>query len=158
MKTKIVTLNKLLEILKKERIGKKIVTTNGAFDILHPGHIDSLTRAKKLGDILIVCINTDSSVKQNKGDKRPINSEKDRAFALSALECVDYVTSFPEKDPRQILKMIKPNIHAKGSDRKMSEIIEKQIVEENGGKIILLPYQKGHSTTDIIEKIKEAYK
>lgn len=154
---KILKLPQLLKILNKIRKGRKIVTTNGAFDILHAGHVDSLIRAKKLGDILIVCLNTDSSVKQNKGDKRPINNQNDRALVVASLECVDYVTFFPEKDPRKILSKIKPDIHIKGRDRKMSEIIEKEVVEQNGGKIILLPYRKGFSTTEMIQRIIEAY-
>src|SRR3989338_10737332 len=155
--SKILPLYKLEKLLQKIRKGRKIVTTNGAFDILHAGHVDSLTRAKKLGDILIVLVNTDSSVRINKGDKRPINNENIRASVLSALECVDYVTFFSEKDPRNAPSKIKPDIHAKGKDRNMNQIIEKKVVEENGGKVVLLPYKKGYSTTEIIKKIIDAY-
>jgi len=154
---KIISISKLIKLLSKIRKERKIVTTNGAFDILHAGHVDSLTRAKKLGDILIVLINTDSSVRQNKGDKRPINNEKIRAEVVASLECVDYVTFFSEKDPRNALSKIKPDIHAKGKDRNMNQIIEKKVVEENGGKVVLLPYKKGYSTTEIIKKIIDAY-
>ncbi|TAL55844.1 MAG: D-glycero-beta-D-manno-heptose 1-phosphate adenylyltransferase [Nanoarchaeota archaeon] len=155
MMNKILKTGQLLKQLEKRN--GKVVTTCGTFDILHAGHVDSLSRAKKLGDILVVCLNTDSSVKTNKGDKRPINSQNERAAVLAALECVDYIVFFSEKDPKKILSKIKPDIHVKGADRKMSEIIEKKIVEKNGGKVILLPYKKGFSTTEVIKRIIEAY-
>ncbi len=154
---KIMPLKKLVALLGIIRKDKKIVTTNGAFDILHAGHVDSLQKAKKLGDILVVLVNTDASVKVNKGDKRPVNSQERRAYVLSALTCVDYVTFFDEKDPRDALAALKPAIHAKGADRKIGEIVEKDVVESNGGRVILLPYLKGYSTTGIITKIVEAY-
>lgn len=138
--------------------GKKIVTTNGVFDILHIGHIRYLQEAKKQGDILVIAINTDASVKENKGDKRPLNNKNDRAEALAALTCVDYVTFFPEKTPESILEKIKPDVHVKGGDYQMDQIIEKDIVEKNGGKIILIPEVEGYATTNLIEKILDVYK
>jgi len=137
--------------------GKKIVTTNGCFDILHTGHVQVLQEAKKLGDILIVCINSDDSVKQNKGDKRPLNNEKDRAELISALECVDYTVIFDEKEPSAILFAIKPNVHTKATDYTPEKIIEKKVVEQNGGEVRILQLVQGKSTTALITKIVEAY-
>ena len=157
--SKIKTLNELIKIVKKLKShNKKIVTTNGVFDILHAGHAKYLEQAKKLGDVLIVGVNTDASVKQNKGDKRPINDDKSRASVLASLESVDYVFLFNEKDPRSWLSKIKPHFHVKSGDYKMSQIIEKGVVEKNNGKIVIMPAVKGYSTTSIINKILKAYK
>ncbi|HLD86437.1 MAG TPA: D-glycero-beta-D-manno-heptose 1-phosphate adenylyltransferase [Candidatus Nanoarchaeia archaeon] len=140
--------------------GKKIVSTNGVFDILHRGHVTYLQRAKALGDALIVGLNSDASVRRIKGPKRPINNEKARAQCLAALECVDYVVVFGENDPIKILDGIKPSIHVKGGDYngKEGEILEKSVVERNGGKIVLIDMVKGYSTTKLIEKIVDAYR
>ena len=157
--SKIKNLNELIKIVQKLKSqNKKIVTTNGVFDILHLGHIKYLEEAKKLGDVLIVGVNTDASVKRNKGDKRPINDEKSRASVLASLESVDYVFLFNEKDPRSWLSKIKPHFHVKAGDYKMSQIIEKDVVEKNTGKIVIMPAVKGCSTTSIINKILKAYK
>ena len=159
IKNKIKSLKELIPIVQKLKPeNKKIVTTNGVFDILHYGHVKYLEEAKKLGDILIVGINTDKSVKQNKGDKRPINNEKSRIEVLAALESVDYVFLFNEKDPRNWLDKLKPNIHVKAGDYKISQIIEKDVVERNGGKIVIAKAEKGYSTTSLIEKILSIYK
>ena len=156
--SKISTLQKLIPIVEKLKSqNKKIVTTNGVFDILHLGHVKYLEEAKKLGDILIVGVNTDKSVKQNKGDKRPINDEKSRMSVLAALESVDYVFLFNENDPRNWLDKIKPNIHVKAGDYKLSQIIEKDVVERNGGKIIITKVENGYSTTKLISKILSIY-
>ena len=156
---KVTTLNKLIPIIEKlKKQNKKIITTNGVFDILHYGHVKYLEDAKKLGDMLIVGINTDASVKQNKGDKRPINDEKSRLNVLAALESVDYVFLFDEKDPRKWLDRIKPDTHVKAGDYKLSQIIEKDVVEKNNGKIVISKMVKGHSTTSMIKRILEAYK
>lgn len=157
--SKIKTLRELIKIVESLKSqNKKIVTTNGVFDILHVGHVKYLEESKKLGDVLIVGVNTDKSVKQNKGDKRPINDEKSRASVLAALESIDYVFLFNEKDPRNWLSKIKPNIHVKAGDYKLNQIIEKDIVEKNGGKIIIASSEKDHSTTKIINKILSIYK
>lgn len=137
--------------------GKIIVTTNGCFDILHTGHVQVLKESKKLGDTLIVCVNTDKSVKQNKGDKRPINNQQDRAEMISALNCVDYVVLFDEKEPSKILEIIKPHIHTKAADYTIDKIIERKTVEENGGEVRIMPLTQGKSTTNTIKKIIEAY-
>ena len=156
---KIKTLNQLIQIVQKLKSkNKKIVTTNGVFDILHLGHVKYLEMAKKLGDILIVGINTDKSVKQNKGPKRPINNEKSRLNVLAALESVDYVFLFNEKDPREWLEKIKPNFHVKSRYYKINQIIEKDAVEKNNGKIVISKMEKNHSTTSIINKILNNYK
>lgn len=149
-------LKKLVETLKRQN--KKIVTTNGVFDILHIGHIRYLQQAKKLGDVLIVAVNSDSSVKKIKDPRRPLNNENDRAEALAALECVDYVAIFSEENPIKILEIIKPNVHVKGGDYKIEKVIEKEIVEKNNGKIVLIPEVKGYSTTDLIKRIVGVYK
>ena len=156
---KITTLKKLIPIANKLKSqNKKIVTTNGVFDILHLGHVKYLEQAKKLGDALIVGVNTDKSVKQIKGDERPINNEKSRIGVLAALESVDYVFLFDEKDPRKWLSKLKPNFHVKALDYKINQIIEKDIVEKNGGKIVLTEMLKGYSTTNIIKTVLELYK
>ncbi len=149
-------LKTIVGALKKQ--GKKIATTNGVFDILHIGHIRYLQEAKKLGDILIVAVNSDSSVKKIKGPKRPLNNENDRAEALAALECVDYAAIFTEKTPIAILEKIKPNVHVKGGDYHMRQIIEKSAIEKNGGKVVLVPEVRGYATTNLINRIISAYK
>ena len=157
--SKIKTLSELIKIVENlKKQNKKIVTTNGVFDILHYGHVKYLEEAKKLGDFLIVGVNTDKSVKQNKGDKRPINDEKSRLSVLAALGSVDYVFLFDEKEPSSWLNKIKPNIHVKAGDYKLSQIIEKDVVEKNGGKIVIAKAEKDYSTTNLINKIISVYK
>jgi rfaE bifunctional protein nucleotidyltransferase chain/domain len=153
MNKKVVSRDKLGDLVDKLRKeGKKIVTCNGCFDILHTGHIKFLTEAKKQGDILIVGLNSDKSVKANKGPKRPINNENDRAEVLTALEMVDYVTIFDEQDPRELLSIIKPDVHCNGEEYGES-CIEADIVKKNGGRIHLIKLVKGISTTQIIENM-----
>lgn len=156
---KIKTLNRLIKIVNElKKQDKKIVTTNGVFDILHLGHVKYLEEAKKLGDVLIVGINTDSSVRQIKGNKRPINDEKSRMGVLAGLESIDYVFLFKEKDPRKWLSKIKPDFHAKAGDYRLSQIIEKDVVEKNNGKVAIVKIENGYSTTGIIKKILQIYK
>ena len=155
---KITTLKKLIPIVSKlKKQNKKIVTTNGVFDILHLGHVKYLAEAKKLGDILIVGVNTDSSARQNKGDKRPINDEKSRIGVLAGLESVDYAFLFNEKDPRKWILKIKPDFHVKAGDYKINQIIERYIVEKCG-KLIIAKMKKGYSTTILINRILNLYK
>lgn len=154
IKQKIKTFKELIPIvekLKKQR--RKIITTNGVFDILHFGHVKYLEEAKKLGDVLLVGVNTDASARKIKGDKRPINNEKSRIGVLAGLESVDYVFFFNEKNPRKWLSEIKPDIHVKAGDYKLSQIIEKDVVEKNGGKIVIVKMERGYSTTSLIDKI-----
>lgn len=130
-----------------------VVFTNGCFDILHAGHIDLLNRAKALGTKLVVGINSDQSVRRIKGNSRPIVSEKDRAKMLLALEAVDEVRIFDDATPQNLLEEIKPNILVKGGDWKTEEIIGADLVIENGGKVLSLPFLEGYSTSDIVAKI-----
>ena len=137
--------------------GKRIVFTNGCFDILHVGHIQYLRRAKKLGDVLVIGLNTDRSVRKIKGAPRPVVSEKERAEILAALECVDFVTLFDESDPFRLIQILKPHVLVKGADWPKNQIIGRQIVEEYGGRVVRIPLIPGASSTGIIEKIIRAY-
>ena len=149
----VVTAEKLVEVLKNLRQkNKKIVTTNGCFDILHVGHVRYLKQAKNLGNVLIIGLNTDKSVKSIKGPKRPLNSENDRAEVLTSLECVDYVVLFDEDTPDKLLDKIKPDIHAKGGDYNIDTLPEANIIIKNGGKVVFIPLVEGKSTTALIEK------
>jgi len=154
--SKIKTVNEIIEIVKMlKNDGKAIVTTNGVFDILHVGHVRYLKEARTHGDILIVAVNSDKSTKKIKGPKRPIVPENERMEMLAALETVDYVFSFDEDDPCAWVERVKPNIHVKGGDYTMDQIIEKQAVESNGGEIVLVDKIDTASTTDIIQAIKK---
>ena len=133
--------------------GKKVVFTNGCFDLLHRGHLHLLREAKKLGDILIVAINNDLSVKKLKGPKRPILPEADRAELIGALEMVDYVTLFDEADPYHLIKELQPNILVKGGDWTTERIIGGDVVEKEGGRVVAVPYLDGYSTTQMIERM-----
>jgi len=144
----------IVENLKKQ--GKKIVTTSGAFDILHAGHITALEQSKSLGDILIVGLNSDSSIKKYKSDKRPIIPEKERAIMLAALTSVDYVIIFNEPDPINFLELVKPDIHTKGEDHDPEKLLETEVVRQNGGVIIKTKSVKP-TTTEIVEKILKIY-
>lgn len=137
-----------------KRAGKKIVFTNGCFDLLHRGHLHLLTEAKKLGDLLIVALNSDLSVQKIKGPNRPILPETERSELIAALEVVDYVTSFDEPDPYRIIKELKPDVLVKGGDWGGDAIVGREIVEEAGGEVAIIPYLEGHSTTHIIDKIQ----
>lgn len=143
----------LVTTLKAE--GKKIVFTNGCFDILHIGHVRYLNEAKALGDILILGLNSDSSVKSLKGSNRPINNESDRAEVLSALKAIDYVVIFDEKTAENIVGEVKPDIYAKGGDYSIDTLPEAKIVAEHGGKTVLLQLVDGKSSTNIINRCKE---
>lgn len=144
-----------LEKLKqKQKMGYKTVFTNGCFDILHAGHIAYLKEAKKLGDILVIGVNTDESVKRLKGTGRPINSLEDRLTLLSALEDVDYVIPFREDTPLELIKKIEPDVLVKGGDYQIDTIVGAKEVAERGGRVQVLPFVKGRSTTGILEKIQ----
>lgn len=143
------------EKLKKEN--KKLVFTNGCFDILHKGHVDYLKKARELGDAMIVAINEDESVRRIKGEKRPINSENDRAFLLANLRSVDYVTFFSEDTPYETIKKIVPDYLVKGADWDVSKVVGKDIVESNGGKVLTIELTPDKSTTNVIEKVLTAY-
>lgn len=134
--------------------GKTVVLTNGCFDLLHPGHVHVLRQAKACGDILIVAVNSDRSVKQIKGPNRPVLPETDRVELIGALEMVDFVTLFDEPDPYKVIAELNPDVLAKGGDWKAERIIGADIVKQNGGKVVVIPYLKGFSTTEIIERIR----
>ena len=142
----------LKEKLKKEN--KKIVFTNGCFDILHVGHVRYLQKTKEFADYLIVMLNSDISVKALKGEGRPINNENDRAEILSALSCVDYVVLFDEKSPAKLLEDIKPDVYTKGADYTLETLPEREIVERNNIKVEFIEFVQGKSTTNVINKIK----
>lgn len=149
MNKKITNIKELKEILNKKHNDKKIVFTNGCFDILHRGHVEYLQKAKELGDLLVIGLNGDSSVKRLKGDNRPINNEKDRAIILSALECVDYIIIFYEDTPFELIKKLRPDILVKGGDYKIENVIGREYAKET----ILIDFVEGYSTTKIIKNI-----
>lgn len=134
--------------------GKRIVVTNGCFDLLHVGHIRYLRQARDLGDCLIVGLNSDASVRALKGDSRPVNSEDERAELLDALEAVDYVALFSEPTAERLIRCIRPHVYAKGGDYCIETLPEAQAVRDCGGVVRLLPFSDGRSTTRLIEKIK----
>lgn len=151
MKKKILYIKELKEVLNSERSkNKKIVFTNGCFDIIHRGHVEYLQKAKELGDLLILGLNSDLSVKRLKGENRPINKEKDRAIVLAALECIDYITIFEEDTPLELIKIVKPDILAKGGDYKIENIAGREYAKET----ILIDFIDGYSTSNIIKIIE----
>ncbi len=137
--------------------GKRIVFTNGCFDILHPGHARYLSSARELGDYLIVALNSDSSVQTIKGSKRPIFPEKMRAELLAALECVNCVVIFEEDNPLRVIKYLLPHILVKGGDWQEDQIIGADVVKAGAGEVQRIPFVKGYSTSDIINKIVQLY-
>ncbi|MBP7563028.1 MAG: D-glycero-beta-D-manno-heptose 1-phosphate adenylyltransferase [Candidatus Cloacimonetes bacterium] len=151
-KDKIKSLEALKQIRNAEK-DKKIVFTNGCFDILHSGHVLYLEEAKSCGDMLILGLNSDQSVKRLKGESRPINNELDRAIVLSGLESVDYVVVFKEDTPYQLISAIQPDILVKGGDWAIDQIVGSDIVKNRGGEVISLSFIEGKSTTSIIKKV-----
>ncbi|MEC8677387.1 MAG: D-glycero-beta-D-manno-heptose 1-phosphate adenylyltransferase [Candidatus Margulisiibacteriota bacterium] len=143
-----------IQDLIKRVENQKVVFTNGCFDLLHPGHIDYLTKAKALGDVLIVGLNSDASVKQIKGDIRPINNQSFRSQMLLGLKPVDYVVIFEDDTPINTINKIKPHVHVKGGDYIASNLPEYKVVKSYGGQIEILPFLDGFSSTNIINKIK----
>jgi len=136
--------------------GKELVFTNGCFDILHRGHVTYLTFARNQGDALVVALNTDTSVKTNKGDNRPINGEEDRAYVLGSLRAVDYIVYFADKEPKDLIAQILPQVLVKGSDW-AHYVSGREAVEANGGRVVLADMVEGRSTTGTIERILEVY-
>ncbi len=156
MSGKIKDLSELKDIVHRvKQDGKNVVFTNGCFDLLHSGHLHLLREAKKLGHLLIVAMNSDSSIKGIKGPNRPIVPETERAELLAALEMVNYVIIFPQPDPSQVIKEIGPNVLAKGGDWAKDEIVGRDTVEQLGGTTAVIPMLAGYSTTKIIEKIRQ---
>ncbi len=145
------SLRKIIEGLKKE--GKRIVFTNGCFDLLHVGHVRYLEAAKALGDILIIGINGDASVRGLKGPLRPILPVEERAEILSGLGCVDYVTVFDEPTPLELVTLLQPHVLVKGGDWTKEDVVGRDVVEGSGGEVVIIPFVPGASTTNLIEAI-----
>lgn len=146
---------KSIEDFNKKNEGKKVVFTNGCFDILHRGHVSYLNEAKKQGDVLVVGLNSDASVKRLKGESRPVNSELDRKFVMENLKAVDFVALFEEDTPLNLIKSIMPNVLVKGGDWKPEQIVGSTEVLAAGGEVKSLTFVDGFSTTGIIEKIQD---
>ena len=152
--SKMYSLEALVPVVERERfLSRKIVFTNGCFDILHRGHIDNLGKAASHGDYLIVGVNSDASTRRLKGPQRPINKEADRLLLLAALEVVDAVLLFDEDPPLELIKALKPDVLAKGGDYEIATIVGAKEVLGWGGTVEVIPYEQGYSTTGLIEKI-----
>ncbi len=178
--TAVVTLNEINEYLQEEMLrtshtvlrldelkkivslakgtGKTVVFTNGCFDLIHGGHIEFLQKAREKGDLLVVGLNSDKSVKDIKGESRPIKSERERANIISALKYVDYITIFDESTPEELIREVRPDILVKGDDYAIDEVVGREIVEGYGAKVELIPIVQGLSTTNIVTKILESHK
>ena len=142
----------LVERLRAE--GRRIVFTNGVFDVLHPGHVRYLQQARSFGGALVVGVNADASVRRNKGPDRPINPESERAEIVAALEVVDAVVVFGEDTPAEIIRLVQPDVLVKGSDWPPDQIVGRSTVEARGGQVILVTVEQGYSTTAIVEKVR----
>ncbi|MCW8802763.1 MAG: D-glycero-beta-D-manno-heptose 1-phosphate adenylyltransferase [Ignavibacteriaceae bacterium] len=153
-----ISLSELKAIRSKLKAeGKKVVFTNGVFDLIHSGHVDYLSKSKKLGDVLIVGLNTDDSVRRIKGDKRPILKQEERAFVLANIKPVDYVIFFNEDTPEKLISEIIPDVLVKGADWAVEKIVGREIVEKNGGKVINIEFVNDQSTSKIIDLIVQRY-
>jgi D-beta-D-heptose 7-phosphate kinase/D-beta-D-heptose 1-phosphate adenosyltransferase len=135
--------------------GRRIVFTNGVFDLLHPGHVRYLQHARSLGDLLILGLNADASVRRNKGAGRPVTPEHERAEVLAALECVDAVVVFEQDTPAEIVRLVQPDILVKGADWPADQIVGRDTVEARGGRVVLVPVEQGHSTSSILSRIRD---
>ncbi len=155
----ILTLNEIIEVRKKLKAeNKKVVFTNGVFDLMHAGHVDYLTKAKLLGDVLIVAVNSDSSVRKIKGNLRPITGQDERTFVLASLKPVDYVIIFDEDTPQNVIEKLIPDVLVKGADWSKDEIVGKEIVEAAGGKVETIEFVHKQSTSNIIDTILKKFK
>jgi len=158
MKEKIKERKELLGIIKDLKSkGKRIVFTNGCFDLLHIGHVRYLEAARALGDVLVIGVNSDTSVRKLKGPKRPILPEEERTEILSGLGCVDYVTLFDEIDPLNLITSLRPDVLVKGGDWTKEQIVGREEVERSGGEVLLIPFVEKASTSNLIETILERY-
>ena len=154
---KILELSRLKAKIASWRVfSDQIVFTNGCFDLLHLGHIDYLEKARKLGDRLVIGLNSDESVKLLKGDNRPIHSQETRSRILAAMEFIDAIVIFEEETPADLIKSVNPDILVKGGDYELKEIVGADFVLANKGKVEIIPFLEGHSSSDLIEKIKKA--
>lgn len=143
-------------VASERAAGRRVVFTNGVFDLLHPGHVRYLQEARALGDLLIVGLNADESVRRNKGPRRPINTQDERAEVLAALSCVDAVVIFGEDTPAEIVELVQPDILVKGADWPADQIVGRDTVEARGGRVVRVPVEPGYSTTAIVERIRGA--
>lgn len=151
----VLPLNKLVPIVRRlQRQGRTVAFTNGCFDILHAGHLDYLARIKRKAEVLIVAVNSDSSVRRLKGKGRPVVPANERAALVAALKPVDYVTIFSEPTPIRVIRALRPNLLVKGGDWKKQQIVGRRVVESFGGRVLVMPFLKRHSTTRILERIR----
>jgi len=156
--TKILGLVELQKVVSRARgQGKKVVFTNGCFDILHVGHIQLLQRCRKLGDLLVVGLNDDASVRRLKGENRPLIGQADRAHVMAALDAVDYVTLFSEPTPMALIEALRPDVLVKGGDYALDEVVGRDFVESYGGHVEIVPLVEGFSTSDIVRRIVERH-
>lgn len=154
---KIVSQEELIQVTAREkRAGRCVVFTNGCFDLLHPGHVRCLAEARTLGDVLVVAVNSDRSVRGNKGPERPLVAEQDRAEVLAALASVDYVTIFDEPTPRELISLVLPSVLVKGADWPLDQVAGREEVEAAGGRVVSIPLASGYSTTNLVERIRNA--
>jgi D-beta-D-heptose 7-phosphate kinase/D-beta-D-heptose 1-phosphate adenosyltransferase len=152
---KIVSQDELIQVTGREkRNGRTVVFTNGCFDLLHPGHVRCLAEARALGDLLVVAVNSDSSVRGNKGPERPLVGQQDRAEVLAGLASVDYVTIFDEPTPRELISQVLPSILVKGADWAPEQVAGREEVEAAGGRVVSIPLAPGYSTTNLVQRIR----
>ncbi len=151
--SKLLSRTALLERFGRPRAAR-VVFTNGVFDILHRGHVEYLLAARALGDVLVIGLNTDDSVRRLKGPERPLNPQEDRAFVLASLACVDAVTLFDEDTPRLLIAALLPDVLVKGGDYRPEEVVGRTEVEAAGGRLVLIPFVEGHSTTGLVQRIR----
>jgi rfaE bifunctional protein nucleotidyltransferase chain/domain len=155
--TRVLSREQAVALVASLRAAKKtVVFTNGVFDLLHPGHVRYLEVARALGDALILGLNADASVRRNKGPARPITSEQERAEVVAALTAVDAVVIFDEDTPAEIVKALQPDILVKGADWPADQIVGRDTVEARGGRVVLVPVEQGHSTTNLVERARQA--
>jgi rfaE bifunctional protein nucleotidyltransferase chain/domain len=152
---KIVSQEELIQVTAREkREGRRVVFTNGCFDLLHPGHVRCLADARALGDMLVVAVNSDRSVRGNKGPERPLVAEQDRAEVLAALASVDFVTIFDESTPRELISRVLPSVLVKGADWALDQVAGREEVEAAGGRVVSIPLASGYSTTNLVQRIR----
>ncbi|MFC1682788.1 D-glycero-beta-D-manno-heptose 1-phosphate adenylyltransferase [Candidatus Zixiibacteriota bacterium] len=155
---RVVSTEELVRIRRQAREqGRKVVFTNGCFDLIHRGHVEYLSKAREMGDLLVVGLNTDRSVRQLKGPQRPLYPLEDRARVLAALEMVDYVCPFDEDTPARLIEAVVPDVLVKGGDYGLDQIVGRDTVEKAGGEVVSMPLTEGFSTRGLIEKIRERY-
>lgn len=157
-KAKIIARDRLRGIVRElKTAGSKVVFTNGCFDLLHVGHVRYLQKARELGDVLVLALNTDDSVRRLKGPGRPVVPEQERACVLAALACVDYVTLFAEETPLALIEGIRPDVLVKGGDYRPEDVVGREAVEASGGRVEIVPYLLGRSTTDLISRVGQIH-